>query len=180
MNLTSLDRTLAETGGHYLSTRSGDRLRLRPVRPDDGPLLAGFFARLSAEDLRFRFLDRRKPPAAADIAAMVQVDHRRTEHVLAFDTSTGELVASVMIVGDGRMDTAEIAIALATEWKGRGIGWSLLRHATELAFIRGVRRLRCIESSANHDALEVERSLGFHARVAEGEPGLMLVEANLA
>lgn len=38
----------------------------------------------------------------------------------------------------------------------------------------------CIESRSNHDALEVERSLGFHGRDIGDEPSLMLVEADLA
>ena len=38
----------------------------------------------------------------------------------------------------------------------------------------------CIESSAHHEALKVERALGFRVRAAEGEPGLMVVEADLA
>ena len=179
MSSTSLDRTLAEQGGPYLLTRGGARLRLRPATADDGPLLAGLFSRLRPEDLRFRFLDTRKLPAAQDFGAMLEVDHRRSEHVLAFDTGTGELVASLMVVADARMETAEVTIAVAEEWKGRGVGWSLLRHAADLAFIRGIKTLRSIESRANHDALEVERALGFHTREFEGDPSLVLVEADL-
>ena len=139
MTSTTLDRTIGEHPGTYLLTRSGTRLRVRPVTLADGPLLAEFFARLTPEDLRFRFLDTRRVPSSA-----------------------------------------EVAIAVAGAWKDRGIGWTLLRHATDLALIRGVRKLRCIESLSNHDALEVERTLGFHARAIDGEPGLLLVEAELA
>ena len=180
MTSTTLDRTIGEHPGTYLLTRSGTRLRVRPVTLADGPLLAEFFARLTPEDLRFRFLDTRRVPSSAEVGAMLEVDHRRSEHLLAFDTCTGQLVASVIVVADPAMDSAEVAIAVAGAWKNRGIGWTLLRHATDLALIRGVRKLRCIESLSNHDALEVERTLGFHARAMDGEPGLLLVEAELA
>jgi acetyltransferase len=180
MDSSSLDCTIAEPRGNYCLTRSGTALRLRPAAVTDGPLLAELLARVTPEDLRFRFLDTRKMPAERDIAALLWVDHRRSEHVLAFDTATGELVATLMVVADPRMDAAEVAIAVASGWKGRGIGWALLRHASDLAFIRGVKKLRCIESRANHDALEVERALGFRARPMEGDPDLLLVEADLA
>jgi GNAT superfamily N-acetyltransferase len=180
MNSTTLDRTVGENSGTYLLTRSGTSLRARPVTRADGPRLAEFFARLTPEDLRFRFLDTRKLPNPSEIVTMLEVDHRRSEHLLAFDTCTGELVASLMIVADQAMDTAEVAVAVASGWKAHGIGWALLRHASDLALDRGLKRLRCIESSSNHEALEVERSLGFHVRAAEGEPGLMVVEADLA
>lgn len=180
MSSTSLDRTLAETDGRYLITGGGARLRLRPVTPDDGPLLAAFSSRLTHEDLRFRFLDTRKQPNAADIAALIEVDHRRAEHLLAFDTATGELVATLLIGADPGMDVADVTIAVASAWKGRGIGWTLLRHASHIAFVRGIRKLRSVESRDNHDALEVERALGFSARAIDGEPGLVLVEVDLA
>ena len=85
-----------------------------------------------------------------------------------------------LVIADPGMDAAEVAIAVASNWKGHGIGWALLRHASDLAFIRGVKKLRSVESRANHDALEVERTLGFRARQMEGEPDLLLVEADLA
>jgi len=179
MHSTALDSTLAEEPRQYLLTREGARLRLRPVKLGDGPLLSQFLSRVSAEDLRFRFLDSRKLPNPKEIAALLEVDHRRSEHVLAFDTASGELVATLLVVADRRMETAEVAIAVAADWKGRGLGWTLLRHASDLAFIRGVKKLRSIESRANHDALEVEQALGFRARPVEGDPTLMLVEADL-
>ena len=175
-----LDRSLAEPSGCYLTTCEGTRLRLRPARPTDGALLAEFFGRLSAEDLRFRFLDSRKLPTPQDIAAMVEVDHRRTEHVLAFDSGTGELVGSLMLVADPTLAVAELAIAVASDWKARGVGSALLRYAHDLAFLRGVKTLRCIESRSDAAALAVERALGFHAREVRADPTLLLLEANVA
>lgn len=172
------DRTIAEEP-RYLITRKGVRLRIRPVKPTDGPILAALLADLSAEDLRFRFLDARKMPRTEEIAAMVEVDHRRNEHVLAFDAATGRLVGSLMMLVDSHMDCAEVAIIVASDVKGHGVGWTLLRHASDIAFVRGVKRLRCIESRDNHDALEVERALGFHALAVEDDPGVMLLESDL-
>lgn len=180
MSSSSLDPTLADQSGNVLSTRSGTSLRLRPATIEDGALLAGLFAGLSPESLRFRFLDAHRQLTPGDIAAMISVDHRHAEHVLAFDELTGQLVGSLMLVADERMETAEVAIVVAEDARGRGIGWALLKHAADLARERGVRRLRSIENSANHDALEVEHALGFSARVWEDEPGLVIVEADLA
>lgn len=179
MTSTSLDRTLAAPLGDYLITRNGAQLRLRPVLPEDATVLADFLARLSTEDRRFRFLDTRKP-APADIAALVEVDHRRTEHLLAFDTATGELAASLMLVADDALTSAEVAIAVASEWKQHGIGWALLRHARKVAAARGLSRLICVADRADHEALEIERSQGFRARPFQGDPTLLVLEAEIA
>lgn len=177
---TWLDRTLAEDRGGYLRTRSGNCIRLRSVLPTDGPMLAEFLSHLSPDDFRFRFLDSRRLPTARDIAGLIEADHRRNEHVLAFDTATGHLVGSLMLTADLVMDRAEVAIAVASDRKGLGIGWALLRHASDLAFIRGVKKLYSIESRSNHDALEVEQALGFNARPFGEDTDLLLLEASLA
>jgi acetyltransferase len=155
-------------------------LRLRQVVLTDGPMLAEFFASLTPDDLRFRFLDSRTAPSAQEIAAMPKADHRRDEHLIAFDSSTGEVVASLMLLADPAMDSAEVAIAVAASRKHEGIGWALLRHAVDLAFVRGFRTLRCLEDRANHEAFEVEGTLGFRARELAAEPGLILLESTLA
>jgi acetyltransferase len=175
----ALDPTLSEPGGFTFHTRSGLILKVRPVDTDDAPALAAFFERLSPEDMRFRFLSGREHLSAAQLAEMIDVDHRHNEHLLAFDTQTDQLVASLQIAADEHMEVAEAAIAVARDFKGKGIGWALLKHAAELARERGIRRLCSIESRANHQAIEVERALGFRTSDYDGDATLTLVEAEL-
>lgn len=179
MTTNPLDETLSEAGGLTLTTRGGLTLKLRPVTPDDAPALAVLFEELAAEDMRFRFLSGREHLSPDQLAAMTGVDHRHSEHLLAFESTTSRLVASLLIAADAHMETAEVAIAIAADFKGRGIGWTLLRHAAELARERGICRLRSIESRANHQALEVERALGFKTCDYDGDATLVLVEAEL-
>lgn len=179
MTSQSLDTTLSEAAGVTLATRGGLVLKLRPVASADAQLVASFFAHLSPEDLRFRFLSGQDRLSESQLAMMIGVDHRHSEHLLAFEGESGSLVASLMLAADKHMEVAEVAIAVAPGFKGRGIGWTLLKHAAELARERGVRRLRSIESRTNHQAIEVERALGFHAGDYDGDATLMLVEAEL-
>jgi acetyltransferase len=59
------------------------------------------------------------------------------------------------------------------------VGWSLLNHAVDLAKKRGVKRLRSIESRANREAIDVERTLGFTSSDYEGDATLALLEIDL-
>lgn len=179
MTSRSLDPTLSEAGGVTLATRGGLALKLRPVTDDDAPAVATLFNGLSPDDMRFRFLSAQHHLSSTQLAGLIGVDHRHSEHLLAFDSATAQLVASLMIVADEHMDTAEVAIAVRPDYKGRGIGWTLLKHAAELARERGIRHLRSIESRANHQAIEVERALGFSTSDFDDDATLVLVEAQL-
>ncbi|PZU64807.1 GNAT family N-acetyltransferase [Sphingobium sp.] len=63
-----------------------------------------------------------------------------------------------------------MAISVRRDRKAQGIGWSLLRHAAQIAHARGILRMQSIESRNNHEAIEVERDLGFTARPYPGDP----------
>ena len=90
------------------------------------------------------------------------------------------VVATLLLMADPDMETADVTICIAGNRKGQGIGWTLLRHACDLAHARGIKKLRSIESRDNHDALEIERALSFHALPVADEPNLVMVEADIA
>lgn len=175
----SLDMTLSETGSTPILTRDGVDLLLRPVTAADADLLTRFYDSLSPEDMRFRFLSAQLHLSSSQLSAMIGVDHRHREHLLAFERAGGELVATLMIAADEPFEVAEVAIAVAPAYKGRGVGWSLLHHAVDLAKARGIARLHSIESRANSEAIDVERTLGFKSSAYEGDSTLALLEIDL-
>lgn len=179
MALNALDLVIAAEPDTVLSTRNGLVLRVRPVTIDDGLLLAEFFERVDPEDLHFRFLSGQDHVRPDQIAQMIEVDHRRAEHLLAFDADNTKMVASALLVADNRLETAEVAISVAKEYRSQGVGWTLLKHVAELAKSHGIKRLSAIESLQNHAALDVERALGFSASSYGDDPTLVLIEARL-
>jgi acetyltransferase len=180
MPLDLPDATLSDPQCAVVRTRGGVALRLRPVSLADAAIVRRFFDALAPEDMRFRFLSARSHLSGELLGRLTEVDHRRSEHLLAFDGVTGNLVASVMLVADGDMQSAEVAIAVRPESKDRGIGWALLNHAVDLARARGIHHLRALESRENHAAIEVERAHGFEAAPYEGDATLVLLEAELS
>ncbi|MGD9811641.1 MAG: N-acetyltransferase family protein [Sphingobium sp.] len=161
-----------------LVTRSGYRFHVRTAQEGDEAALDAFFTHVSPDDLRFRFLTAVGHVPHGTIEAMTHVDHRKTENFLAVDDD-GDVVGSAMIGADDNLEVAEVAISIHEDFRGRGIGWTLLDHVAAYARGRGFAKLQCIESRDNHAAIELEREMGFTARACPGEPGLVLVEAQL-
>lgn len=173
------DATLSEAADTRLRTRTGLDLTLRPVADSDADLVNHFFDSLTADDMQFRFLSGQSHLSSAQLAAMIGVDHRHREHLLAFDPATSQLVASLLIAADDAFEAAEVAICVAPAYKTRGIGWTLLNHAVDLSRARGLKTLRSIESRANRGAMEVEQTLGFKASDYDGDATLALLELDL-
>ncbi|QIG80409.1 GNAT family N-acetyltransferase [Stakelama tenebrarum] len=160
-----------------LTTRSGLVIDVRPATEADEPALEKLFESVSPDDRRFRFLSARDHVGHDQLVAMTKVDHWRTESFLAFDKQSGELLATGMLACDKAMEAAEVAISIRSDRKGQGIGWTLLTFIAEEAMRRGVKRLMSIESRDNHSAIELEREMGFTARVDEDDPTLVVLEA---
>jgi acetyltransferase len=149
-----------------LRTRSGLVIHTRPVLPSDAELLADFFHNVTAEDLQFRFLSAIREVGPERIAAMTQIDYRRSMTFLAFAGTT--LVATAMLAADPDLTRAEVAISVHRDFKQRGVSWSLLEQVLRYAKAQGIQAVESVESSANRAALSLEHEMGF-ATVPDGD-----------
>lgn len=180
-NLFTAPPPLLEQWSAELTTRTGLRLYLRPVTTGDGDLVDRFFASLSPDDLRFRFLTPLAHPSSSLLEALIKVDHVRTEDFLVFTDVSGkkELIASAMLAADPSMERAEVAIAVRPEYKQRGVGWTLLDFVARDAKARGIKALESIECRDNRMAIELEKEMGFTATSYPGDATLTLVRKTL-
>lgn len=166
-------------GYEFLSTRAGFQLAVRPVTISDEPSLKDLFEHLTADDLRFRFLSSIEHVQHEQLSAMLGVDHVHAETFLAFARESGQLVAAAMLAAGPDLASGEVAISVHRDYKGRGIGWTLLEHVARAARSMGIGKLLSIESRDNHAAIELEREMGFSARACPGDPTLVIVETIL-
>lgn len=172
---------LLEQWSADLVTRSGLRLYVRPVTSDDDDLVDRFYASLTLDDLRFRFLSPIAHPSSSLLEPLVAVDHVRTEDYLAFAEVSGqkELIATAMLAADPSMKRAEVAIAVHPEYKGRGVGWTLLDFVAQDARARGIETLESVECRDNVAAIALEKEMGFTASPYGGDASLTLVSKRL-
>lgn len=154
-------------------TREQVTLHIRPVGPEDEPILADLFDHVSAEDLRFRFLTAIHDVGHERLAAMTQIDYRREMHFLAF--AGDALVASAFLVADPDRSRAELAISVHQDWKSKGVSWTLLQHVLRYAQAEGIGSVESLESRDNHAALKLERELGFATLPCPDSPTETLV-----
>ena len=162
-----------------IETRTGLKLNVRSVSPADQQAVIDFFSKVTPEDLRFRFLNSLKVVGPEFTHELVEVDHIETENLLAFDSQDGSLVASAMVDADDKASDAEVAVAVRSDFKGRGVGWAMLHHACDFARVRGFKRVHSVELSDNRLGISLEEEMGFKARPCPDDMALTILSKDL-
>ncbi|MEN2787425.1 GNAT family N-acetyltransferase [Sphingomonas qilianensis] len=166
-------------GSADLVARDGYRFHVRPATPADEQALADLFHHVDKDDLRFRFLSAAQNVAPDQLKALVTLDHTRTENFLAIEPETGRIIATAMLAADATLTSAEVAIAIRSEFKRRGISWTLLDHVARCAAAKGIKTLESVESRENHEAIQLERDMGWVGSACEGDASLIVLRTTL-
>ena len=149
--------------------RDGSTLTIRPVRVGDAPELGRFFADLSLESRVFRFFAA-VINADSSIQRMVNVDYESSYGLVAVAGAKAQIVGHAMYV-QTEPRKAELALAVADAYQGRGLGTILLGQVAEAAAAAGFDVLEAVVRPENHHMLQMLRESGFpvHARSEPGE-----------
>jgi RimJ/RimL family protein N-acetyltransferase len=136
--------------GRNVVLRDGSQVLIRPVRSTDASLIAEAFARLSERSRRMRFLGKKDELTAAELHYYANVDHHDHEALGALDPADGRGVGVARYVRDADdPQAAEIALTIADDWQGRGLGTELLARLSQRAREEGIRRFTAVMASEN-------------------------------
>ncbi|MEZ5876078.1 MAG: GNAT family N-acetyltransferase [Hyphomicrobiales bacterium] len=145
----------------WTETVDGQRILIRPIRPADEHLYGDFVAKLSPEDIRFRFLAPRKEFSHKFVARFTQIDYARAMAFMALDKDEKELLGVARLAADPNYDDGEYAIIVRSDIKGSGIGWLLMRQLIRYAEREGLQELTGDVLEHNTRMLDMCRALGF-------------------
>src|SRR5438034_716418 len=158
--------------------RDGSTVLIRQVRGTDAPLLADGFARLSARSRQMRFLGPKKMLSAAELRYLTQVDHHDHEAIGALSPAEGRGVGVARYIRDADDPrAAEIAVTIADDWQGRGLGSELVAQLSDRARQAGICRFTATVSADNVAMTGLLWRMG--ATLAGRGPGTVEYEAAL-
>ena len=144
------------------AARDGRRMSLRPIRPDDAPALQRAYARMDAGDKRARLFA--PIPELTDQAArqFCTIDE---EHelclVLEAEDEPGEILGGGRLMGTPAGETAEFAVSLRSDLKGRGLGSVLLTTLLDVAPQMGFKTVWGSILADNRAMRALAEKLGF-------------------
>src|SRR5688500_1276351 len=109
--------------------RDGSTVHVRPVRPEDETAILRFLQELSEQSRYLRFFSG-APGLEEAARRAVDVDYHGRYGLVATVGREGTVVAHGVYLRT-RDDRAEVALAIADAFQGRGIGTMMLGHLAE-------------------------------------------------
>jgi len=160
---------------------SGESLRVRPIRHDDGELEEAFVRALSLESRYQRMLSGGTKVTPEWIDSMTHIDYHR--HMAFAVTTLIEGVEQFVGVGrhvvDALRSSADVALVLADAWQGQGLGRRLLETLVEHARAAGVGEAAGVVLATNVAMLRLARSMGFSVTAEPGDAMVMRIRRDL-
>ena len=158
------------------TSKSGMAVRIRPIRPEDEPLMVKFHTTLSEESVYMRYfhvIQYNQRVAHERLTRLCFIDYDRemalvVEHK---DPNTGEYA----ILGVGRLSKvhqsaeAEFAILVSDAWQGHGFGAELLRRLVQIGRDEKLQRIVATILADNVAMQHVSRKIGFKLKRVESE-----------
>ena len=154
----------------------GLAVTIRPIRPEDEPLIVRFHEKLSENTVYLRYFQSLKLSqriAHERLTRICFIDYNREMALVADykDPETGEpeIIAAGLLNRLYGGDEVEFSLLVRDEFQRRGLGTEILR---QLIAIGRVEQMRCISAVVlpqNHGMLRICEKLGFHTYYAEAD-----------
>jgi RimJ/RimL family protein N-acetyltransferase len=165
--------------------RDGERVLLRPIRPDDADQLRDGFQRLSERSRFLRFFTPLAALPAEWATRLTDLDHRTHRAWVAYDPDAADVDPPGLGVGVARLiqldddpTAAEAAVAITDDHQGRGIGRLMLDVVVGTAVAVGYQTLVTNVLRENHRMLELVHGIGPPVRTT-GDGASVRIEVAL-
>jgi acetyltransferase len=156
----------------YVTTRkiAGVQVTIRPIRPEDEPLMVNFHKTLSDRSVYLRYfgiVSLEKRIMHERLRRICFIDYDR-EIALVVDLKNRD--GPHQILGVGRLikehgtDEAEFAILVSDPWQGKGFGSELLKLLVQIGRKEDLRRITGRISQENTTMKAVSKQVGFTLR----------------
>ncbi len=149
----------------------GSPVTIRPIRPEDEPLIVAFHRTLSEQSVYFRYFHL--------MTLSHRIAHERLTRICFTDYDRemalvverpGEAGEGPALLGVGRLsrlhgeNAAEFAMLIADPWQRQGLGTTLLSLLVEIGREEGLERINAEILQENRAMQQICRKLGFRLR----------------
>jgi acetyltransferase len=163
--------------------RDGTPLTLRPIRPEDAPLLQEAFTHLSPQTIYMRFLEIFKHLSDEQARFFANVDYHSKMALVGEIQEDGKerlvAVARYAMVGPQESGVAEAAIVVRDDFQNRGLGTIAMSRLLKYAQEHGVKEFLGTIHVSNARIMHFIRRGGYPFTKTMIEPGVWEIRVHL-
>jgi acetyltransferase len=147
---------------HPFALRDGRTVLVRPICPEDEPLIIALHAGHSERTIRMRFFSLVKTLTRDSLIRLCHLDYEREMALVAVSNDGGPHILGVSrYYLRPETQTAEFALVVGDAYQRQGLGRHLMQRLIAVARERGVGRIEGQVLAENAPMLELMRKLGF-------------------
>jgi acetyltransferase len=160
------------------TTKGGVHIFIRPIKPEDEPLLAEFFKTLSSESVYMRFFSPMKSIPHAMMARFTQIDYDRDMALVAMghDQPKEEILGVARLMSKPGGIEPEFSVVVSDVWQGKGIGAALMAKLMAIAKEKGMTSVWGLILAENTQMLALARKFDASVRHASGNQCELRIE----
>jgi acetyltransferase len=145
----------------------GEEVLIRPIRPEDEPLIAQFHTRLSERSVYQRYFHLLNLDQRTSHDRLIRVCFGDYDREIALVAERQEILAVGRLSKSHLANEAELAVLIADEYQSRGLGTELWRRLIEMARIENLDQVTAEILAENRPMLDVCRQFGFQFDAVE-------------
>lgn len=155
--------------------KDGTDIVIRPIKPEDEPLLIDLFNSLSEKSTLLRFQQFKKPITKKDLIRFCHIDYDQEMTLVALTQNE----RSKQVIGAAHLmktyeGVAELSVEILDSFQGKGLGSLLCEKLINFAKTNGYKKIWMEIRKENIPMLKLAQKLGF--KLINEEEGLIFVE----
>jgi len=121
--------------------RDGTVVRIRPIRPDDEPLMKEMFYSFTQQTVYLRFHSAIKAMPHEQLQLFCNIDYDTEMALVAVTGPVGqeEIIGMGRYLMDPSRDSAELAFVVRDDWQRKGLGTILFQRLIEIGKQNGIK-----------------------------------------
>jgi acetyltransferase len=156
----------------------GTEIVVRPIRPEDEPLIEEHHRSLSEQSILMRYFSMVKVLTRDSMIRLCHLDYAREMALVAVRKNAAqkpEIIGVARYYLNPHTKSAEFAVIVRDAYQGAGLGQHLMERLIAIARERGVRQLIGIVLRENHKMLGLAKELGFRESTSVDREAMRVV-----
>jgi acetyltransferase len=165
--------------------KDGTKVAIRPIRPEDEPLMTTFHEGLSERSVYLRYFTPLKLQQRVAHSRLVRICFNDYDREIALVAERKGADGKPEILGVGRMsklraaNAGEFAVVVSDAWQNKGLGTELTRRIVQIAKSEKLDRITAYTLRENREMQSLSRKLGFDVRLTTSGEAECVIEMEL-